>query len=122
MIGAGRLATADGSVITSHTDCCSECRVHVVPARMHPKGAMAPVHWGMVYFGSGDDRRARPLGDYGRVIGHIPQVERTYAYFHTGYSQMNEHQLAIGESTCSQRRALDVRFLFQAFYFSLFFN
>ena len=111
VIGVGRLATADGSVITSHTDCCSECRVHVVPAKTYPKGAMAPVHWGMVYFGGGDDRHALPLGDYGQVIGRIPQVERTYAYFHTGYSQMNEHQLAIGESTCSQRRALDVPFV-----------
>jgi dipeptidase len=111
VIGVGRLATADGSVITSHTDCCSECRVQVVPAQTYPKGAMAPVHWGMVYFGAGDDRHALPLGDYGKVIGHIPQVEHTYAYFHTGYSQMNEHQLAIGESTCSQRRALDVPFV-----------
>jgi len=111
VIGVGRLATADGSVITSHTDCCSECRVQVVPAQTYPKGTMAPVHWGMVYFGGSDNRRALPLGDYGKVIGHIPQVEHTYAYFHTGYSQMNEHQLAIGESTCSQRRALDVPFV-----------
>ncbi len=111
VIGVGRLATADGSVITSHTDCCSECRIQVVPAQTYPKGSMAPVHWGMVYFGDGDDRRALPLGDFGKVIGRIPQVEHTYAYFHTGYSQMNEHQLAIGESTCSQHRALDVPFV-----------
>jgi dipeptidase len=65
----------------------------------------------MVYFGAGDDRRARPLGDFGKVIGHIPQVEKTFAYFHTGYSQMNERQLAIGESTCSQRPELDVTFV-----------
>lgn len=111
VIGVGRLATTDGSVITSHTDCSSECRVHVVPGRAFPKGAMAPVHWGMVYFGREDDRRALPLGNYGKVIGHIPQVERTYSYFHTGYSQMNEHQLAIGESTCSQKPELDVAFV-----------
>ncbi|MFZ2054837.1 MAG: C69 family dipeptidase [Candidatus Aminicenantales bacterium] len=111
VIGVGRLATDDGSVITSHTDCCSECRVHVVPAQTYPKGTQAPVHWGMAYFGDMDDRRALPLGDYGKVIGHIPQVEHTYAYFQTGYSQMNEHQLAVGESTCSQRRALDVPFV-----------
>jgi dipeptidase len=111
VIGAGRLATVDGSVITSHTDCCSECRIQVIPARTYPKGAMAPVHWGMVYFGAEDDRHALPLGDFGKVIGRIPQVERTYAYFHTGYSQMNEKQLAIGESTCSQRPELDVPFI-----------
>jgi len=111
VIGVGRLATVDGSVITSHTDCCSECRIQVIPARTYPKGAMAPVHWGMVYFGAEDDRHALPLGDFGKVIGEIPQVERTYAYFHTGYSQMNEKQLAIGESTCSQRTELDVPYV-----------
>ncbi|MCU0243794.1 MAG: hypothetical protein MUE80_03400, partial [Acidobacteria bacterium] len=89
VIGAGRLATVDGSVITSHSDCCSECRIQVVPGRAFPKGAMADVHWGMVYFGAEDDRRALPLGDFGQVIGRIPQAERTFAYFHTGYSQMN---------------------------------
>lgn len=111
VIGAGRLATVDGSVITSHTDCCSECRVQVIPGRTFPKGALAPVHWGMVYFGAEDDRHALPLGEFGRVIGQIPQVERTYTYFHTGYSQMNERQLAIGESTCSERPELDVAWI-----------
>jgi dipeptidase len=111
VIGAGRLATADGSVITSHTDCCSECRIQVIPGRAFPKGAKAPVHWGMVYFGAEDDRHALPLGDLGKVIGEIPQVERTFTYFHTGYSQMNERQLAIGESTCSQRAELDVAYI-----------
>ena len=111
VIGAGRLATVDGSVITSHSDCCSECRIQVVPGRTFPKGSLAPVHWGMVYFGNDDDRRALPLGDFGKVIGRIPQVERTFTYFHTGYSQMNERQLAIGESTCSQRSELDVAYV-----------
>jgi dipeptidase len=111
VIGIGRLATVDGSVITSHTDCCSECRIQVIPGRTYQKGAMAPVHWGMVYFGAEDDRHALPLGDFGKVIGEIPQVERTLTYFHTGYSQMNEKQLAIGESTCSQRTELDVPYV-----------
>lgn len=111
VIGVGKLATVDGSVFTSHTDCCSECRVHVVPGRTFPKGAQAPVYWGMVYFGNDDERRALPLGNYGKVIGTIPQVEQTYTYFHTGYSQMNEHQLAIGESTCSQKKELQVFYM-----------
>ena len=111
VIGVGRLATVDGSVITSHTDCCSECRIQVIPGRTYPKGSMAPVHWGMVYFGAEDDRHALPLGDFGKVIGQIPQVERTFTYFHSGYSQMNEKQLAIGESTCSQRAELDVAYI-----------
>lgn len=111
VIGVGRNATVDGSVITSHTDCCSECRIQVIPGKTYPKGSTAPVHWGMVYFGAEDDRKALPLGDFGKVIGRIPQVEKTFTYFHTGYSQMNEKQLAIGESTCSQRTELDVPYI-----------
>jgi len=29
VIGVGKLATVDGLVITSHADCCSECRVQI---------------------------------------------------------------------------------------------
>ncbi len=111
VIGVGKEATADGSVITSQTDCSSECRVHVVPAQTYKKGAMAYVHWGMVYFGRKDPRAGLPLGDYGQVIGEIPQAEKTYAYFHTGYSHMNEHQLAIAESTCSQKKELETVYI-----------
>jgi dipeptidase len=95
----GKNASVDGCVITSHTGCCDECRVHVVPAQTFEKGTMAPVYYGL------QDVR-KPLMNYGEVIGYIPQVEKTYAYFHTGYPQMNEHQLAIGESTLSQRDEL----------------
>jgi dipeptidase len=100
-IVVGKKASADGSVITSHTGACDECRVYVVPAQTFEKGTMAPVFYGL------QDVR-KPLGTYGEVIGYIPQVEKTYAYFHTGYSQMNEHQLAIGESTMSQRDELKI--------------
>jgi len=97
----GKLASVDGSVITSHTGCCQECRVHVVPANTYKKGAMAPIYYGL-------QNVRTPLHDYGEILGYIPQVEKTYAYFHTGYPQMNEHQLAIGESTLSQKKELQV--------------
>ena len=42
VIGVGRLATVDGSVITSHTDCCSECRIQVIPGRTYPRGVDGP--------------------------------------------------------------------------------
>ncbi len=111
VITAGRKATIDGSVLTSHSDACSECRLHVVPGRTFPRGAKADVHWGMIYYGRDDPNAGRPLGDYGKVIGQVPQAERTYTYFHAGYSQFNEHQLAIAESTCSQKRELDTPFV-----------
>ena len=97
----GKKASVDGSVITSHTGCCPECRVHVVPAQTFQRGDVAPVYYGL------QDVK-KPLKEYGTVLGYIPQVEKTYAYFHTGYPQMNEHQLAIGESTLSQKDELKV--------------
>ena len=100
-IVVGKKASKDGSVITSHTGCCDECRVHVVPGKTFPQGARAPVYYGL------QDVR-KPLRQYGEIIGYIPQVRKTYTYFHSGYSHMNEHQLAIGESTTSQRKELHV--------------
>jgi dipeptidase len=100
-IVVGKQASTDGSVITSHTGAAPDCRVHVVPAQIHQPGSMAPVYYGML-------DATVPFKQYGEVIGHIPQVERTYRYFHSAYSHMNEHQLAIGESTMSQRRELEV--------------
>jgi dipeptidase len=99
-IVVGREASVDGSVITSHTGAAPDCRVHVVPAQTHEPGSMAPVYFGML------DAKV-PFKSYGEVIGHIPQVERTYRYFHSAYSHMNEHQLAIAETTMGQRKELD---------------
>jgi len=97
----GKKASVDGSVITSHTGAAPECRVHVVPAMDFPEGARAYVYYGL-------QDVTKPFGTYGEVLGNIPQVRHTYKYFHSGYSHMNEHQLAIGESTMSQRRELQV--------------
>ena len=97
----GKKASKDGSVITSHTGAAPECRVHVVHGRTFKKGAMAPVYYGL------QDVK-KPLHQYGKILGYIPQAEKTYTYFHSGYSHMNEHQLAIGESTMSQKKELKV--------------
>ena len=34
-------------------------------------------------------------------IGHIPEVAQTYSYYEETYGALNEHQVGIGESTCS---------------------
>ena len=39
-------------------------------------------------------------------IGTIPQVPHTFKYFNTAYPCLNEHQLAIGESTIGGRATL----------------
>ena len=100
-IAIGRLASADGSVIASHDGCCTNSRLHVVPARDWPEGSMAPV-----YYGLQNVPVSSTYEDRGTVIGEIPQVPHTFAYLHTGYPQMNEHQLMIVESTLYQRSEL----------------
>ena len=101
IIAVGKNASSDGSVIISHTDCGADCRIRVVPEKLYKKGMMADVHWGIQDI-------HRPLDDFGDVIGQIPQALRTYKYFHSAYPHMNEHQLAIAESTTSQRDELKV--------------
>jgi dipeptidase len=101
IIAAGKLATSDGSVLVSQTDTGQDSRIYVVHGREYPAGEMAPV-----YFGIQDATNA--LEDDGEVLGHIPQARRTYTYFHTAYSHINEHQLAIAESTTAQRPELVV--------------
>ena len=76
VIGVGKLATVDGSVITSHTDCCSECRVHVVPGKKYKKGEMAPVYWGMVYFGKDDERGGKIVQILANLEQNVRQRKR----------------------------------------------
>ncbi len=99
IIVVGKKATTDGSVIVSHTDAGADCRLRVVLGQTFAKGAKAPVYWGI-------QDTENPLNEYGKILGYIPQVERTFTYFHSAYSHINEYQLAIGESTTSQRDEL----------------
>ena len=94
-ITVGKLASADGSVMTSHTDDSHRTRswMDMVPAADHAEGEMTPM-----YKRVKDDTKAMPI--YGhKKIGEIPQVKHSYAFLNTAYPSMNEHQLAIGEST-----------------------
>lgn len=99
VIAVGKKASKDGSIIISHTDTGTNSRIFVVPAQTFKKGEMAPVYWGI-------QDADRPLNDFGTVLGYIPQVEKTYKYFHSAYSHVNEHQLGIAESTLDQRDEL----------------
>ena len=99
VIAVGKKASADGSVMLSHTDAGPDSRIFVVPAARHKPNAKAPVYWGIQDAG-------RPLHDDGEVLGTIPQAAETYAYIHSAYPHMNEYQLAIAESTINQREEL----------------
>ena len=94
-IAVGRLASVDGSVMTSHTCDGHDGRtwMRVVPHMKHAPGSMNRIHLKtdmMVNFGD----------TTGLVYtGSIPQVSETYGYIYSIYPCINEHQLAIGEST-----------------------
>ncbi|MEA3452087.1 MAG: C69 family dipeptidase, partial [Bacteroidota bacterium] len=102
IIFIGKKVSADGSVIVSHTDCGDDCRIRIVPAMDFPKNMKASVFWGI-------QRIDLAIENYGEVIGTIPQVEHTYQYFQSAYPHMNEHQLAIAESTTSMRKELRIK-------------
>lgn len=100
-IMVGKLASTDGSVMTSHT-CDGGYRtwVEMVPAKDHKDGAMRPVYGGLMHTSSVKDRTGV------EKKGEIPQVKHTYAYLNTAYPCLNEKQLAMGETTISGRREL----------------
>jgi len=101
-ITCGKLATEDGSVITSHTDDSHRTRswVDIVPATNHKKGDMVSM-----YKRVPSDTFAMPTYAHNK-IGEIPQIESTYGYVNTAYPCMNDQQLAIGESTFGGRPEL----------------
>ncbi len=101
IIAVGKDASADGSVLISQTDTGQDSRIYVVHGKKFEPGSKAPV-----YFGIQD--ATNELKDDGEILGYIPQAEQTYTYFHTAYSHINEHQLAIAESTTDQHEELKV--------------
>ena len=101
-ITVGKLASADGSVITSHTDDSHRTRswMDIQPAKDHKAGDMVPM-----YKRTADNTKAMPAYKHDK-IGEIPQAEHTYQFINTAYPCMNEKQLGIGESTFGGREEL----------------
>jgi len=101
-ITVGKNATADGSVITSHTDDSHKTRswIDIQPAKDHKPGDMASL-----FKRESCDTLATPIYLHEK-IGEIPQAAHTFGYINTAYPCMNEHQLAIGESTFGGRESL----------------
>lgn len=100
-IMVGRLASTDGSVMTSHS-CDGNYRtwLEIFPHQKFDKGIMHPVYWGMLH--------TEESWDMSKVTkkGEIPEIAETYAYLNTAYPCLNEKQLAIGETTIYGREEL----------------
>ncbi|MFO7880201.1 MAG: dipeptidase [Bacteroidota bacterium] len=101
-ITVGKLASTDGSVMTSHTDDSHRTRAWMdkVPAQQHKKGSTVPM-----YKRVASDEQIMPSYAH-NPIGSIPQVKETHGYLNTAYPSMNDAQLAIGESTFGGRDCL----------------
>jgi len=101
-ITVGKLASSDGSVMTSHTDDSHRTRswITIVPAADHKVGSTVTMYKRLAL-----DTLKMPA--YQHIpIGAIPQVKHTYQYINTAYPCLNEHQLGIGESTFGGREEL----------------
>ena len=101
-ITVGKEASADGSVMTSHT--CDSHRTRswldIIPAEKHAGGSKLVIRkreW--------DNTRAMPAYQH-TLVGEIDQVPRTHGFINTAYPCMNDHQLAVGESTFGGRETL----------------
>ena len=95
-------ASADGSVMTSHT--CDSHRTrsefNIVPAMKHKKGSMRETLKRVECDTTAMPSYAHPKN------GEIPEVEYTFGYINTAYPCMNDRQLGIGESTFGGRESL----------------
>jgi len=100
-------ATVEGSAIASQTNDCETCdpRIAYIPARHYAPGSQRPVNpFRLEYPREVSDRSSTyaPLPGEALTIpvGHIPEVEHTFAYWEATYPLLNEHGLGFGESTC----------------------
>ncbi len=86
-------ASADGNVFVSHCDdgFGNAPNTVFVPAKNHKRGSLRPVYLGTAV-------------THTKAIGHIPEVEHTYAYIDADYPAMNEHGLMMGECTDKSAR------------------
>ena len=97
----GRLASTDGSVITSHT-CDARYRtwMEIVPARDYARDTVTAVYKNRFHTRSASDSTGMPR------LGVIPQARHTYRFLDTSDLCLNEKQLAMGETTISGRDTL----------------
>jgi len=97
----GRLASVDGSTMTSHSCDSGTDRtwIKMQPRMKHESGEVCNIYM--------QPKRTRGPDDPDRIVmGEISQVKETYKFMDTAYPCMNEYQLAIGETTCGGRREL----------------
>lgn len=100
-IMVGKKASADGSVMTSHT-CDGNYRtwMEIVPAARYERDTTVAIYNGRMHTEYPADRTNMELK------GTIPEARSTFQFLNTSYPCLNEKQLGIGETTISGRKEL----------------
>ena len=114
-IVVGRKASKSGFPMASHSNDCADCdiRMAYVPARDHEAGTLRAVNNDVphLYPRNTNPGRADIYGpSYNGVskapLGFIEEVEHTNAIYESSYPLINEHGLAMGESTTEAKMIL----------------
>jgi dipeptidase len=101
-IMVGNRASADGSVMTSHT-----CDSHRTSSAIFAVAGKEYKPGSQLLLTKRRDDDSGPMPRYGRQpTGKIPQAAKTLGYLAPAYAAMNQRQLAIGESTFGGREEL----------------
>lgn len=100
-IMVGKKASADGSVITSHT-CDGNYRtwMDIVPSAVYDHDTTASIYTGRMHTEYSEGSRGMELK------GRIPEAHSTYRFLNTAYPCLNERQLGMGETTIVGRKEL----------------
>jgi len=110
VIMAGKEATIDGSIITTHTADCGICdwTWRKVPAANHKPGEMRKLyHISQIKTWPPKEGLKWDLIKKDLTGVKIPEPAHTYGYMHGVFGYMNDQQLAIGESTIGNQRKLN---------------
>ena len=110
VIIVGKNASVDGSVMSTHTCDCSFCdwTWRHVPAADHEPGSVRRIYHINQYVTWPPEQGLKWEKVKENYAGlEIPQLSHTYAYHHGMFGYMNEHQLAIAESTIGCRDKME---------------
>lgn len=109
VILVGKNASTDGSTMATHSADCGSCdwTWRYIPAEDNEPGSMRKIyHKGQ--FSPWPEEGGMKGDTYKDMFAdlEIPQVEHTYAFKHSVFGYMNEHQLAMGESSIGNQRIM----------------